>query len=354
MCVNLKRLLATERRQVNSPVMQNPQPPIFSHDKSQEMESFWYNYANLPVISLKNNQKGTEMDITTLFCDIDDFCQDFEPKLKERLLCDGNRKRFKKGLTLSEVMTIIVEFHRSNYRTFKHYYTKHICVYLNRAFPQLVSYSRFVELMASALLPLCAYLRTRKGNCSGISFIDSMPIAVCHNRRIHSHHVFDGIAQRGKNSVGWFYGFKLHLVVNDRGELLAVQFTPGNVDDRTPVPKLVKRLFGKLYGDKGYISQQLFDLLFADGVQLVTKIKRNMKNKLMDIFDKLVLRKRAIIETIYDPLKNISQVEHTRHRSGFNFLVNIISGLIAYTYQEKKPSLNIRTEEASDFPAIVF
>merc|ERR1712000_388616 len=125
------------------------------------------------------------------------------------------------------------------------------------------------ELMADALLPLCAYLSTRKGTCSGISFVDSMPIAVCHNRRIHSHRVFDETAERGKNSVGWFYGFKLHLIVNDRGELLAVQLTPGNVDDRTPVPKMVEKLF---------------DLLFASGVQLVTKIRKNMKNKLMPVF----------------------------------------------------------------------
>ena len=146
---------------------------------------------------------------------------------------------------------------------------------------------------------------------------------------------------------------KLHLVVNDCGELLAIQLTPGNVDDRTPVPKMVKNLFGKLFGDKGYISQPLFDLLFDDDVQFVTKIRKNMENKLMPIFDKLMLRKRAIIETIYDQLKNISQVEHTRHRSGFNFLVNVISALIAYTYQEKKPSLNIRLPYSNDLPAVI-
>lgn len=294
------------------------------------------------------------MSLIPIFCEIDDFCGDFEPILNRHLLDDGNRKRLRRStLARSEVMTIIVEFHRSNYRTFKHYYNQHVCVYLRWAFPKVVSYNRFVELMADALLPLCAYLHTRKGSCSGISFIDSMPIAVCHNRRIHSHRVFDSTAERGKNSVGWFYGFKLHLIVNDEGEILAVQLTTGNVDDRTPVPKLVKKLFGKLYGDKGYISQKLFDLLFAEGVQLVTKIRKNMKNKLMPIFDKLMLRKRAIIETIYDQLKNISQIEHTRHRSGFNFLVNIVSALIAYTYQQKKPSLNIHPSEFGDLPALV-
>jgi hypothetical protein len=148
-----------------------------------------------------------------------------------------------------------------------------VCKHLRSEFPDLVSYNRFVELMPGALLPLCYYLRTRKGNCSGISFIDSMPIAVCHNRRIRSHKVFSNVAQRGKNSMGWFYGFKTHLIVNDQGELLAFRLTPGNVDDREPVPDMVKDLFGKLFGDKGYISQKLFDLLFTDGVQLITRLK---------------------------------------------------------------------------------
>lgn len=293
------------------------------------------------------------MEIYTLFCEIDDFCIEFEPLMNQHLIADGKIKRLRKrALHLSEVMTIIVAFHQSGYRTFKHYYQKHVCQYLCWAFPHLVSYNRFVELMGDALLPLCAYLQTRKGRCTGISFIDSMPIAVCHNRRIPSNRVFDETAERGKNSVGWFYGFKLHLVVNDRGEILAVSVTAGNVDDRTPVPELVKDLFGKLFGDKGYISQSLFDRLFEQGIQFVTKIRRNMKNKLMPLWDKLLLRKRAIIESVNDQLKNISQIEHTRHRSGFNFLVNVISALIAYTYQEKKPSLNIRLADGN-LPAII-
>jgi len=293
-------------------------------------------------------------DITALFYDVDNFRLSFESEYNKRLLENGTRKRIRESrLNLSEVMTIIIWFHMSSYRTFKDYYIKHVCKHLRSEFPDLVSYNRFVELMSGALLPLCCYLRTRKGNCSGISFIDSMPIAVCHNRRIRSHKVFSNVAQRGKNSVGWFYGFKTHLIVNDQGELLAFRLTPGNVDDREPVPDMVRDLFGKLFGDKGYISQELFDLLFGQHIQLVTKIKRNMKNKLMPIFDKLILRKRAIIETIHDQLKNISQIQHTRHRSVTNFLVNTISALIAYSHKEKKPSLNIRANDFAGLPAIV-
>lgn len=284
------------------------------------------------------------MNILALFCDIDDFCLFFEPLWRKRLLEMRQRNRAF-TLCLSEVLTIIVLFHQSSYRNFKSFYTEHVMKQLAGAFPKLVSYNRFVELMPSALVPLCGYLQSRKGRCSGISFVDSTSLKVCHNRRIHSHKVFAGCARRGKTSVDWFYGFKLHLVINDCGELLNVRLTPGNTDDRRPVPELVKGLFGKLFGDKGYVSQPLFELLYDEGVQLVTKLKRGMKNRLMPLIDKIMVRKRAIIESVMDQLKNISQIEHSRHRSVANCFVNLLAGLIAYTWREKKPSLNIRVKE---------
>jgi len=295
------------------------------------------------------------MDILPTFCDIDDFCLLFEPRWRDRLLRDVPRHRQRATtLCLSEVMTIIVLFHSSGYRNFKTFYTAHVLKHLTWAFPRLVSYNRFVELMPSALVPLCGYLQTRKGECSGVSFIDSTSLKVCHNRRIHSHKVFAGCARRGKTSVDWFFGFKLHLVTNDCGELLALRLTPGNVDDRRPVPEMVKGLFGKLFEDKGYISQPLFETLFDEQVQIVTKLKTKMKNRLVSMFDKLMLRKRAIIESVIDQLKNISQIEHSRHRSVANCFVNLLAGLIAYTYREKKPSLNIRVTEQLHLPALVF
>ncbi len=295
------------------------------------------------------------MDILPIFCDIDDFCLFFEPIWKQRLLVAHERQRNRPStLCLSEVMTIIVLFHWSGYRNFKTYYTAHVLKHMAGAFPRLVSYNRFVELMPSALVPLCGYLQTRKGECSGISFIDSTSLKVCHNRRIHSHQVFRDCARRGKTSVDWFYGFNLHLVTNDCGELLSLRLTPGNTDDRRPAPELVKGLFGKLFGDKGYISQPLFETLFAEEVQLITKLKTRMKNRLVSIFDKLMLRKRAIIESVIDQLKNISQIEHSRHRSVANFFVNLVAGLVAYTFRQKKPSLNIRVTEKLRLPALVF
>jgi len=219
------------------------------------------------------------------------------------------------------------------------YYPFFVCHLLRRYFPGVLSYNRFVKLMPRLILPLCAFLHRRKGRCSGIAVLDSTALHVCHNRRIQQHKVFDGAAARGKCSVGWFYGFKLHLIINDRGELLAVRLTPGNVDDRAPVRDLCRDLMGKLVADKGYISGPLAADLLDDGVELITKLKRNMKAKLMPLWDRLLLRKRALIECVIDHLKNTSQVEHSRHRSGTGFMVNLLSGLVAYSYLEKKPSL---------------
>jgi hypothetical protein len=292
------------------------------------------------------------MDIVPLFCDIDDFCQEFEPWMEAQMLTVRQRQR-KSKMCLSEVMTILVLFHLLGYRNFKQFYREYVCDHLDWAFPQVVSYNRFVELQRDALLPLCAYLKTRMGQCTGISFLDSTSLAVCHNRRIYSHRLFAEWAMRGKTSVDWFYGFKLHLVVNDEGELLGCCLTPGNVDDRVPVPELVEELWGKIFADRGYISRLLFETLFDQNIELFTKLKRNMKNKLMNLLDKILSRKRAIVETIIDQLKNISQIEHSRHRSPWNFLGNIVTGLIAYTWHPTKPSLGIRKDD-NLLPALVF
>ena len=242
-----------------------------------------------------------------VFCDVDDFCQIFLPLWQVSLLQTGHIKRVREPrLSISEIMSLIIHFHQSHYRDFKSYYQEYVQVHLRGEFPNLVSYNRFVELMPRVLVPLCAYLDERKGQVSGISFIDTTKIAVCHPKRIKRHKVFQDIAQLGQGSMGWFFGFKLHLVINDQGELLALAITPGNVDDRVPVPELVKSLFGKLFADKGYISQELFDKLFLDDVQLITHLRKNMKNRLVPLIDKLLLRKRSLIETVNDQLKNIS------------------------------------------------
>lgn len=280
------------------------------------------------------------MSLVEIFCIVDDFCKEFEPRWQQYQLDNGLRKRKRKSkMTLSEIMTIVIYFHQSNYRTFKSYYLEHVCKYHREEFPSLLSYSRFVHLMGQSIVPLTFFLYTQRGTCTGISFIDSTSIKVCHNRRIQRNKVFRGLASRGRSTMGWFFGFKLHLVINDRGEILTFHLTPGNVNDLQPVPVLMQDLFGKVFADKGYISQQLFKELLEKDIHLITGIRKNMKNRLMYLNDKILLRRRSIIETVNGQLKNISQIEHTRHRSFTNFLVNLLSGLLAYCFRPNKPSV---------------
>lgn len=284
------------------------------------------------------------MSLLKLFCSIDDFWQIYQEIWYQSQLESGHcQRRRATRMSMSEMMTIVVHFHQKRYRDFKTYYTEYVMCDLQSEFPELLSYSRFVQLLPRILNALCAYLGTCYGQCTGIAFIDSTALAVCHNRRIQQHRVFDGIAERGHTSVGWFFGFKLHLVVNDCGEILSCYVTQGNTDDRRPVPKLVHHLFGKVFADKGYLSKPLADQLMDDyALQLVTKVRKNMKAQVLDDLDKFFLRKRAIVESIYDQLKNISQIEHTRHRSLTGFMLNLIAGLIAYCHQPKKPSLDLQ------------
>lgn len=282
------------------------------------------------------------MELVALFYLIDEFCKEFEPKWREQRIASGLRQRNKPGaMSLSEILTIIVHFHQSHHRNFKHYYLGYICGGLHSDFPHLVSYSRFVELMSETTVPMVALLVGLPSKPTTASYIDSTKLVVCHNRRIRRNRVFRGLAARGKSSMGWFYGFKLHLIVNEQGELTSFFITPGNTPDNNieTVTKLAANLHGKLFGDRGYISKDLFAALWDNSVQLVTGIKKNMKNRLLPLMDKIMLRGRSIIETINDQLKNQEQIEHTRHRSPVNFGVNLFSGLIAYQLQPKKPSL---------------
>jgi hypothetical protein len=288
---------------------------------------------------------NNEDKIIEVFCKVDDFCVMFSEQLKTRQIANNAKKR-NRAFTLSEseVITIAIFFHLGSFRNFKHYYLHYVCIHLNGYFPQTVSYNRFIELMQSTLLPMAIFLKTScLGQCTGISFLDSTPLRVCHVKREYIHKTFKGIARKGQCSIGWFFGFKLHVVINDKGEILDFVLTNGSVDDRQPLlgSNLLSKIFGKLYGDKGYISQSLFEKLFIDGIHLITKLRKNMKNCLMHISDKLMLRKRALIESVNDELKNICQIEHTRHRSLENFLTNLMSGLIAYSFLPKKPTINI-------------
>lgn len=282
--------------------------------------------------------------VTDIFCLVDEFCKEYDQIVNKHLL--GHPSKRPSIMSKSEVITITILFQLSGFRTFKHFYIFYVQKHMKDDFPSTVSYNRFTELVGQNLMAMSLFLKTCcLGECTGISFVDSTPVRVCKLKRIRNNKVFKGIATTGKSTMGWFHGFKLHIVINDKGEILNFTITQANVDDRTPLKRkrFLDKIYGKLYADKGYIGKDLMQLLFTDGLHLITHIKNNMKNSLMTISDKILLRKRSIIETVNDELKNICQIEHSRHRSFTNFLSNIVAGLIAYSFLPKKPTIKYQT-----------
>ena len=298
------------------------------------------------------------MSILTLFCEIDDFFLAYEAWKAKQCLPKTTplaTRGCPRKLHQSEVMTLLIAFHQSGYRTFKHFYERHVCLYWRAEFPSLVSYSRFVQLKQEILTLLTLYLHTHFGECSGISFVDSTRLRVCENKRISSHRVFLAHAGRSKTSMGWFYGFKLHLIINEKGDLLGAELTPGNTDDRQPLWALSsERLFGNLYGDKGYISEDLREFLNTQGINFCYKVRKNMKPLRLSISDEVLLKKRTLVESVIKELKTQTQVEHSRHRSFVNFQVNVVSALIAYQLLETKPSVNLSELQGNNDLPVLF
>jgi hypothetical protein len=290
----------------------------------------------------------SDSKIIEIFCKIDDFMLEYDIAVAQAgISTNETHKRRNRKFTMSEseVMTIMILFHLKSYRNLKHFYANHICKHMQDFFPKCVSYNRFVELQKRVVQPLAVYLKMRGlGKCTGISFIDSTPLKVSHIKREKQHKVFEGIAEKSFGTMGWYYGFKLHLIANDKGEIVDFLFTKANVDDRQPLKDKTfhEKIFGKIFGDKGYLGQDLFDKLFIDGIHPVTKVRKNMKLKKMEFIDRVILRKRAVIESINDVLKNICYIEHSRHRSFTNFMGNLVAGLTAYSFLDSKPSVNIQ------------
>lgn len=285
-----------------------------------------------------------EIKIIKLFCELDDFTREFDKKLSEHSLESGNPKSVNKPeITMSEMMCIEILYHHSGYKCFQYYYEQEVeRGYLKSYFPRAPSYSRFVQLKPRMLLYLIFYLNLcRIGQLCGIYFADSTKLAVCHNRRIHSNKVFKGKAARGKTSTGWFYGLKLFLVINAFGEIMNAFFIMGNVADNhlDTMIRLFSKLKGWAFADKGFINQKAVEQLLSKGLHLITGIRRNMKNKLIHMEQKLLLQKRGVIESVNDILKTVCDIEHTRHRSPINALVNLYAGLCSYTFLDRLPSI---------------
>lgn len=291
-----------------------------------------------------------ELKLIEIFCETDDFCQVFSVWEQTHLLgnTQGNRKP---RLSDSEIMTILIFYHLSGFKCFKYYYNRFVCQNLSGHFPGLVSYNRFIELIPRYYIKLFFFSKTFcTVKSDKISYVDSTKLPVCHNLRIHSNRVFKDIARRGKTSTGYFYGLKIHLVINDIGEIIDFVITPGNIADNNK--ELLRQLFqnvkGKVFGDKGYLTK-IFNELYEQGVQLITKVRRNMKTSLVTMKDKFYLNKRGVIESVIDILKSICDIDHTRHRSPQNAIIHILGGVAAYHFLDQKPSIYSRDRNVAAF-----
>ena len=281
-------------------------------------------------------------DITSLYCFVDDFCKVADQWISNSFLPAASKNPTRRPeISHAELLTIVLLYHQSPCKNFKYFYMSYLQLYKTE-FKTLLSYTRFIALKPRILSYLVLLLEwyVQQATSTGISYVDATSIAVCHPKRISRNKVFKGIAALGKTTKGWFFGLKLHLLINQCGEIQGLKLTPGNMDDRTPVPELTRHITGLLFGDKGYIKQQLFDELHSRGLKLVTGIKKSMKNKLMPLMEKILLRKRSIIETVFSLLKGSFELEHTRHRSIWNAFVHILSTLVAYSMKPTKPSIS--------------
>jgi hypothetical protein len=278
--------------------------------------------------------------LTQLYCTIDDFCKLLEKELETKRLLGSEKSKNHSKITVSEIVTIALFYHYSGYKNFKNYYEKHVKMHLCKEFPNAPSYSRIVELKQKIFWILALFAKTLAASCTGISIIDSTSLAVCHNKRIYRHKTFKGSAERGMTSVGWFFGFKLHITINHLGEIIAFFITPGNVSDGDPdvLDKITKDLFGKLVADRGYMGRSQY--FYEKGITIIHRLRSNMKNKIISLFDKFLLRQRGIVETVFGLLKEGLNLEHSRHRSISGFFINVFTTLAAYAFRPNKPAIN--------------
>lgn len=270
--------------------------------------------------------------ITKLSKFLEEFCEIYKEWERNNRI-GYVKKRHREGkMSLKDMLLVVIIFHYAGFMTFKHYYLFGVQQIYRKYFGDIVSYARFVYLKPRLILPLCILFHMLKGKKTGLYFVDSTKMIVSHNKRTGSHKVFKELANMGMSSYGWFYGFKLHMIINEHMQIVAVKITKANVDDRKGLKGIINGFEGFVYGDKGYVGAEIFDFLKNKGITLITKIKRNMTNKLISLSHKMNLRRRSIIESAFNVLKNNMHMEHTRHRSPFNFIVNTISALIAYNF----------------------
>jgi len=283
-----------------------------------------------------------ENKLIEIFVFVDDYCKMLDQWIEQQ---DQIQKpSHHSGLSISEILTIIIFYHHSGFKCFQYYYERLVQPVLASHFPAIVTYKHFLSLIPRCfnhLYVLCR-IRCMMADRTGIYFADSKKLPVCHNRRIHSNRVFRDLARRGKASTGWFFGFKLHLVINNLGDMVSFMISSANVSDnnKAVLNHLLADLKGHCFADKGYLTK-LFEQFYSQGLKLVTKIRKNMKNQLMELSEKYWLLKRAVIESVNDILMTVCDIDHTRHRSPVNAFVHLLGGLMAYSFADQKPSVHL-------------
>jgi transposase len=290
------------------------------------------------------------IDITALYCCLDDFCKVFADWEAHRLIPSGQTRQRPGKLSRAGMLFIVVLFHLSPFKHFKAFCHCGIGQQYRTCSGDLPHHDRFVSLMPRLFAPLMVLLHSLGGEQTGIYFADPARLAVCHNRRLHRHKVFAGLAARAKTSMGWFYGLRLHFVINHKGQIVALTITPGNTAEPTGPDEMTKHLAGRLCADKGYSGHALFKTLWQRGLHLITGIRRNMRNYLMPLTDKLMLRKRFLIETVLDTLKSEMGLEPSRHSSVINAMVHVLSCLVAYAFRPGKPSISLPGKRIKAYP----
>lgn len=292
------------------------------------------------------NIQLTEEKMIELYIEIDDLYQEYlsyQCTQSSSLFTQVSSTRKPRMIGL-EVATILVCYHLSGYKNFEYYYKQVIQGSYKSYFPNSLSYSRFVCLISRALplLVLWSLHSCAKSLRTGYYFIDSKKLQVCHLKREKQHTTFKEFARKGKTSTGWFYGLKIHLVINHLGEIVSFIFTPGNVADNNQklLQLLLKDLNGYVVGDKGYYTK-LFQTFYEQGLHLVLRPKKKMKA--LPIDPKLVSlnKQRAVIESVNDILMTVCDIEHTRHRNPINALCHMIGAIIAYQSLKNKPNVYI-------------
>jgi Transposase DDE domain len=248
------------------------------------------------------------------------------------------------------MLFIMVLFHLSPYKNFKVFHLHGIGHEHRACFGDLPHYDRSVSLMPRLFAPRMVLPHSLSSEQTGVYFADSTKLAVCHNRRIDRHKVFAGLAARGRTGMGWFYGLKRHFVINHKGQIMALKITPGNTADSTVPDEITHHLSGKLHAGKGYTGRELFGKLWQRGRHPITGIRRNMRNDLTPLADKLMPRKRFVSETVIDTLKSEIGLEHSRHGSVMNAMVHILCCLAAYALRPGKPSISHAGPQIEAYP----